>query len=408
MRRWERAEIVTTDPWKTYDLSQPLDTDYLSAFAGITPADRCHWQRARLFAQEVIPVINGHWDAAHYPAELVRRMGKLDLLTDGLEIPGHAVFSPIAAGLVAMEISRADGSMAAAAGVQGGLVLRSLKLFGTVEQQERYLEPVATGTLLGGFALTEPHHGSDSVSLETSARLQGDSWILNGHKKWIGNGAAGGITIVWARDQADGQIKGFVVEQQAPGYEATPVRGKGVLRAIEQAEIRLHEVRVPRSALLANATSFKDVSKALVDTRVNVGWSALGHALFVFEAALQYAKQREQFGKPLGAHQMVQERLAQMLAELTNMQLQCAAVAAEQSAGRLRPAQASLLKYHNTRAARRVAATARDMLGGNGILLENHVIRHVGDIEALHTYEGTESIQALILGRDLTGLSAFG
>ncbi|MGQ3384215.1 acyl-CoA dehydrogenase family protein [Glutamicibacter sp. TV12E] len=399
---------MTTDPWKTYDLSQPLDTDYLSAFAEITPADRGHWQRARLFAQEVMPVINGHWDAGHYPTELVRRMGELDLLTDGLEIPGHEVFSPLAAGLVAMEISRADGSMAAAAGVQGGLVLRSLKLFGTAEQQERYLEPVATGALLGGFALTEPHHGSDSVSLETSARLQGDQWILNGHKKWIGNGAAGGITIVWARDHADGQFKGFIVEQQAPGYEATPVRGKGVLRAIEQAEIRLHEVRIPRSALLANAVSFKDVSKALVDTRVNVGWSALGHALFVFEAALQYAKQREQFGKPLGAHQMVQERLAQMLAELTNMQLQCAAVAAEQAAGRLRPAQASLLKYHNTRAARRVAATARDMLGGNGILLENHVIRHMGDIEALHTYEGTESVQALILGRDLTGLSAFG
>jgi len=399
---------VSADPWKTYDLSQPLDTDYLSAFASATTADREHWQRARQFAQEVFPVINQHWENAFYPVDLVRRMGELDLLTDGLEIGGHAVFSPLAAGLVTMEISRADGSMAAAAAVQGGLVLRSLKLFGTAEQQDQYLEPIATGTLLGGFALTEPHHGSDSVSLETSARFDGKTWILNGSKKWIGNGAAGGITIVWARDEVDGHIKGFIVDQQAAGYEATPVRGKGVLRAIEQAEIRLHNVRVPDSALLAQARSFKDVSKALVDTRVNVGWSALGHALFVFEAALQYSKQREQFGKPLGAHQMVQERLAQMLAELSNMQLQCAAVASEQAAGRLRQAQASLLKYHNTRAGRRVAATARDMLGGNGILLENHVIRHVGDIEALHTYEGTESIQALILGRDLTGLSAFG
>ncbi|MGP9528734.1 acyl-CoA dehydrogenase family protein [Glutamicibacter sp. AOP5-A2-18] len=399
---------MATDPWMKFDLSTPLDTDYLSAFSSVTSADREHWTRARQFAEEVFPVINEHWDKAHYPVELVRRMGELDLLTDGLDIAGHAKFSPLAAGLVTMEISRADGSMAAAAAVQGGLVLRSLKLFATPEQQEQYLEPVATGKLLGGFALTEPHHGSDSVSLETSARKDGEEWVLNGNKKWIGNGAVGGITIVWARDETDGQIKGFIVDQQTHGYEATPVQGKGVLRAIEQAEIRLHEVRVPGTALLANATSFKDVSKALVETRVNVGWSALGHALFLFEAALQYAKEREQFGKRLGAHQIVQSLLAQMLSELTNMQLQCVAVAAEQAAGNLRPAQASLLKYHNTRAARRVAATARDMLGGNGILLENHVIRHVGDIEALHTYEGTETIQALILGRDLTGFSAFG
>ena len=397
-----------TDPWKTYDVDVALDIDYLSAFSALTDADRDHWMRARKFSHEVLPVINEHWDKAHYPVQFVRRMGELDLLTDGLDIPGHAQFSKLAAGLVAMEISRADGSMAAAAGVQGGLVLRSIGLFGSLEQQEQYLEPIASGSLLGAFALTEPHHGSDSVSLETSAQRDGENWILNGNKKWIGNGAAGGITIIWARDQDDGEIKGFIVDQKTPGYEATAVRGKGVLRAIEQAEIKLNNVRVPHSALLSNAKSFKDVSKALVETRVNVGWSALGHAQFLFEAALTYAKTREQFGKPLGAHQMVQERLAQMLAELTNMQLQCVAVAARQTAGTLLPTQASLLKYHNTRSARRIAATARDMLGGNGILLENHVVRHVGDIEALHTYEGTESIQALILGRDLTGFSAFG
>jgi glutaryl-CoA dehydrogenase len=398
---------LTRDPWQDYDLSSALDIDYLQAFGALDHADRVHWARARQYGEEILPVINEHWENGHYPLDLVRRMGQLDLFTDGLQIPGHAHFSALAAGLVAMELSRADGSMAAAAAVQGGLVLRSLRLFGTPAQQEQYLEPVATGQLLGGFALTEPHHGSDSVGLESSARKDGDGWILNGNKKWIGNGAAGGITLVWARDEADSQVRGFIVEQQAEGYEAVPVRGKGVLRAIEQAEIRLTDVRVPDSARLSEVASFKDVSKALVATRVNVGWSALGHAQFVFEAALQYAKQRSQFGKPLGAHQMVQERLAQMLAEITNMQLQCAAVAAVQEAGALKDTQASLLKYHNTRAARRVAATARDMLGGNGILLENHVIRHFGDIEALHTYEGTESVQALILGRDLTGFSAF-
>ncbi|KAD4059878.1 acyl-CoA dehydrogenase [Arthrobacter yangruifuii] len=398
---------MSAQPSTGYELAEALGTDYLGALADVPAADRAHWDRARQYAAELLPRINEHWDRAEYPLDLVRRMGELDLLTDGLQIPGHETMSPLAAGLVTMEISRADGSMGAAAAVQGGLVLRSLALFGSLEQQDRYLGPLASGELLGGFALTEPDHGSDAVSLETTARPDGDGWILTGHKKWIGNGASGGITIVWARDEADGQVKGFLVEQSAPGYSARVIGGKGALRAIHQAEIALDGVRVGPEAILPWAGSFKDVSRALVQTRVSVGWSALGHATAMFEAALSYAKQRIQFGKPLAAHQMVQERLAQMLAELTNMQLQCRAVTELQAADRMRPAQASMLKYHNTRAARRIASGARDMLGGNGILLENHVIRHLTDVEALHTYEGTESVQALILGRDLTGISAF-
>ena len=392
----------------TYDVVTPLDVDYLDAFGEATDEDRAHWDRARAYGREVLERIDGHWDRAEYPLDLVARAGELDLLTDGLEVPGHPVMSPLAAGLVAMEISRADGSMAAAAAVQGGLVLRALVHCASPEQQERYLEPVARGTLPGGFALTEPLHGSDSVSLETSARPDGaGGWVLNGAKKWIGNGAAGGITIVWARDTEDGQVKGFVVEQSTPGYEAEVITGKGALRAIHQAEITLTDVRVGDDARLPGVARFKDAARVLVATRVNVGWSALGHATAMFEAALAYARQREQFGKPLGAHQMVQERLAQMLDEVTAMQTRCVAVARLQAAGRLRDEQASLLKYACTRGARRVAQIARDMLGGNGILLEHRVIRHFADVEALHTYEGTESVQALILGRDLTGMSAF-
>ena len=392
----------------TYDVVTPLDVDYLDAFGEATDADRAHWDRARAYGREVLERIDGHWDRAEYPLDLVARAGELDLLTDGLEVPGHAVMSPLAAGLVAMEISRADGSMAAAAAVQGGLVLRALVHCASPEQKERYLEPVARGTLPGGFALTEPLHGSDSVSLETSARPDGaGGWVLNGAKKWIGNGAAGGITIVWARDTEDGQVKGFVVEQSTPGYEAEVITGKGALRAIHQAEITLTDVRVGDDARLPGVATFKDAARVLVATRVNVGWSALGHATAMFEAALAYARQREQFGKPLGAHQMVQERLAQMLDEVTAMQTRCVAVARLQAAGRLRDEQASLLKYACTRGARRVAQIARDMLGGNGILLEHRVMRHFADVEALHTYEGTESVQALILGRDLTGMSAF-
>ena len=392
----------------TYDVVTPLDVDYLDAFGEATEEDRAHWDRARGYGREVLERIDGHWDRAEYPLDLVARAGELDLLTDGLEVPGHAVMSPLAAGLVAMEISRADGSMAAAAAVQGGLVLRALVHCASPEQKERYLEPVARGTLPGGFALTEPLHGSDSVSLETSARPDGaGGWVLNGAKKWIGNGAAGGITIVWARDTEDGQVKGFVVEQSTPGYEAEVITGKGALRAIHQAEITLTDVRVGDDARLPGVARFKDAARVLVATRVNVGWSALGHATAMFEAALAYARQREQFGKPLGAHQMVQERLAQMLDEVTAMQTRCVAVARLQAAGRLRDEQASLLKYACTRGARRVAQIARDMLGGNGILLEHRVMRHFADVEALHTYEGTESVQALILGRDLTGMSAF-
>ena len=392
----------------TYDVVTPLDVDYLDAFGEATEEDRAHWDRARAYGREVLERIDGHWDRAEYPLDLVARAGELDLLTDGLEVPGHPVMSPLAAGLVAMEISRADGSMAAAAAVQGGLVLRALVHCAGPEQKERYLEPVARGTLPGGFALTEPLHGSDSVSLETSARPDGaGGWVLNGAKKWIGNGAAGGITIVWARDTEDGQVKGFVVEQSTPGYEAEVITGKGALRAIHQAEITLTDVRVGDDARLPGVATFKDAARVLVATRVNVGWSALGHATAMFEAALAYARQREQFGKPLGAHQMVQERLAQMLDEVTAMQTRCVAVARLQAAGRLRDEQASLLKYACTRGARRVAQIARDMLGGNGILLEHRVMRHFADVEALHTYEGTESVQALILGRDLTGMSAF-
>ncbi|WP_144825184.1 acyl-CoA dehydrogenase family protein [Micrococcus luteus] len=392
----------------TYDVVTPLDVDYLDAFGEATDEDRAHWDRARAYGREVLERIDGHWDRAEYPLDLVARAGELDLLTDGLEVPGHPVMSPLAAGLVAMEISRADGSMAAAAAVQGGLVLRALVHCASPGQKERYLGPVARGTLPGGFALTEPLHGSDSVSLETSARPDGaGGWVLNGAKKWIGNGAAGGITIVWARDTEDGQVKGFVVEQSTPGYEAEVITGKGALRAIHQAEITLTDVRVGDDARLPGVATFKDAARVLVATRVNVGWSALGHATAMFEAALAYARQREQFGKPLGAHQMVQERLAQMLDEVTAMQTRCVAVARLQAAGRLRDEQASLLKYACTRGARRVAQIARDMLGGNGILLEHRVMRHFADVEALHTYEGTESVQALILGRDLTGMSAF-
>ncbi len=396
-----------------YDVSDRLDTDYYAVFDDVPAADRAVWDRAKAFIDEVLPRMDGLWDRGEYDLDLARRLGELDLYNDGLVDDGLSYSSPLAAGLVNMEISRGDGSLGTIVAVQGGLALRSLALFGSETQKSRYLRAVARGQVLAAFALTEPDHGSDSVSLETEARLEGDEWVLNGAKKWIGNGSSGGITIVWARvtdpsdQEHDGKVRAFLVPQETPGYTGRPILGKASLRAIHQAHITMSDVRVPRDAVLPGTHSFKDASTVLYSTRSGVAWSALGHATACYEAALSYAQQRVQFGKPLAAFQMVQERLTQMLDELTAMQLYCRHMADLETAGELRPTQASLAKYHNTRAARRIAAVARDLLGGNGILLENRVMQHMADIEAIHTYEGTESVQALLIGRDITGVGAF-
>lgn len=389
-----------------YDVSQALDTDYFAVFDNLSPADREVWARARLFGQEALPVMNDYWDRADYPLHLLKRMGEMNLLADGIEVPGLETLSPTAAGLVNMEISRVDGSLGTVIAVQGGLALRSIAFHGSPEQKERWLGPLARGEEYGAFALTEPDHGSDSAQLATTAHRDGDDWVLNGEKKWIGNGSVGGVTVVWAKTEDDA-VRGFLVEQDTPGYEAQTITGKASLRAIFQAHIKLNNVRIPAHNVLPGTQTFKDTSKVLVATRLGVAWSALGHATAVYEAALSYSQQRIQFGKPLAKFQMVQERLTQMLSELTSMQLMCMQAATLDEAGKLRPTQASMAKYNNTRKARVLASMARDMLGGNGILLENHVIRHLLDIESIHTYEGTESVQSLLIGRDITGMGAF-
>lgn len=398
---------------ESYDVAQALETDYYAVFEDISAEERDAWARARTFVEEILPVIDDYWDRAEYNTGFAKRMGELDLFTDGIQHDGLTSLSPLAAGLINMELSRGDGSMGTILAVQGGLALRTLALFGSDAQKAQYLQPVASGDVLAAFALTEPDHGSDSVSLETEAcRQQDGSWVLNGAKKWIGNGSSGGISFVWARVQDAGAddhdaVRCFLVPQETPGYRGEPILGKVSLRAIHQAHITFDDVKLPAAAVLPGAKTFRDASTVLFATRSGVAWSALGHATACFEAALSYAKQRTQFGKPLVKFQMVQERLTQMLESLTAMQLYCRRLADLEASGGMRPTQASLAKYHNTRAARRIASVARDMLGGNGILLEHRVARHMADIESIHTYEGTESVQALLLGRDITGASAF-
>jgi glutaryl-CoA dehydrogenase len=377
-----------------------LPTDYFLMREQLDDDEWDVFLRARRFVDdEVLPVINDYWERAEFPWPLARRLAELGLVDHALP--------PLASGLVHMEINRGDGSLGTFLGVQVGLAMMSIAMLGSPEQKARWLEPLARVEAIGAFAMTEPDHGSDAVALETSARREGDTWVLDGEKRWIGNGTIADVVVVWARSTEDGQVKGFLVETDIPGYEATVIEGKGSARAVWQADIRLDGVRVREASRLPGAETFNDAGRVLVATRGTVAWGALGHAVAAYDVALTYAKDRRQFGRPLASFQIVQDRLVKMLAEVTGMQLYCMQLARLARAGRLSDTIAGLAKLNNTRKARGVIAEARDLLGGNGILLENHVIRHMADIEVLHTFEGTETIQTLIVGRDITGIGAF-
>lgn len=391
-----------------YDLwSDGVNIDPTGIFSELSEADAAWRAKARKFVlDEVKDDIHEYWDKADYPLHLVKKLGDADLLRDGLAIEGRQEMSPLAAGLINMEMARGDGSVATIIGVQGGLALRSVIYCGSPEQIAKYGIPMLAGELPGAFALTEPTHGSDSVSLETAARKVEGGYALSGEKKWIGNGSIGGVSIVWARDE-EGKVRGFIVHQEAEGYQAANIENKLSLRAIWQAHIRMDEVFVPDEDVLPEAKSFKDTSRVLFATRLGVAWAAVGHATACYESAVNYAKQRIQFGRPLAASQIVQERLARMQSELATIQLLVMQATKREASGELTGPQASLAKYTATRTARSIASNARDLLGGNGILTSNRVARHFADVEAIHTYEGTETVQALIMGRDITGISAF-
>jgi glutaryl-CoA dehydrogenase len=389
-------------------IGRSLGTDYFRIADQLTREERDYWRRTRDFVDdEVLPVIKGYWEHAEFPWPLVKAMAGLDITGDGIQGYGCPPMSPIASGLVHMELNRGDGSLGTFLGVQAGLAMQSIAQLGSEAQKQRWLPAMARLDKIGAFALTEPLHGSDSVALETSARRDGDEWVINGAKKWIGNGTLADVAVVWARDTADGQVKGFLVEKGTPGYTPTRIDGKGSLRAVWQAEIALTDVRVPAENRLPGADTFKDTGRVLAGTRNVVAWAALGHATAAYEVAVTYCRQRRQFGKPLVSFQIVQDRLVKMLAEVCSMQLYCLRLGRLIEEGRMTDTIAAIAKMNNTRKARQVILEARDLLGGNGILLDFHVIRHMADIEAIHTYEGTETIQTLIVGRDITGVGAF-
>jgi len=399
---------MTTEAMPYSHLGEALATDYFHVREQFSDEQWEHFIATRRFVdREVLPVINEYWESAELPWPLYRRLAELGLLGEDIEGYGCPGMSPLTRGLINMELHRGDGSLGTFLGVQSGLAMKSIALLGSEEHKQRWLPALAALDAVGAFALTEPAHGSDSVALETRARRDGDAWVLDGAKRWIGNASIADVVVVWARSDQDGNVKGFLVEKDMPGFEATTMEGKGASRAIWQADIRLDGVHVPEASRLPGAESFKDAGRVLVTTRTTCAWGALGHAVAGYDAALTYSKQRTQFGRPLCSFQIVQDRLVKMLAEVTGMQLYCMQLARLEATGRLTDTIAGLAKLNNTRKARYVIAEARDLLGGNGVLLENHVIRHMGDIEVIHTYEGTETMQALIVGRDITGVGAF-
>ncbi|HEX6676133.1 MAG TPA: acyl-CoA dehydrogenase family protein [Actinomycetes bacterium] len=387
----------------------PADADFYALELLLDEEDRALLHRVRGFMEkEVQPIINHYWTRAKFPHEILPGLAELGIA--GLPYRGYgcAGRSPLLDGMVAMELARTDPSIATFNGVHGGLAMGSVYLCGSEEQKRRWLPAMARMEQLGAFGLTEPEVGSGAArGLTTTARRDGDAWVLDGHKKWIGNASFADLTVIWARDVDDDQVKGFVVEAGTPGFETEELRDKIALRVVQNALVTLDGVRVPEANRLGHASSFRDTAAVLRMTRAGVAWMAVGCARGAYEHALAYAGEREQFGRPIAGFQLVQDLLVRMLGNTTASATLCARLSQLQAAGLAADEHASLAKAFCTARMRETVGWARELLGGNGILLEHHVGRFVADAEALYSYEGTREVNTLIVGRAITGHSAF-
>ena len=385
-----------------------ITSDFYDLEALLDEEERALLHRVRAFMDEQVqPVINEYWTRAEFPRHLIPAMAELRIAGtpyQGYGCPGRRT---LVDGMIAMELSKGDPSISTFMGVHGGLAMGSIYLCGSEEQKERWLPPMARMEVIGAFGLTEPDHGSDVArGLRTTCRRDGDGWILDGEKKWIGNASFADLIIIWARDVDTERVLGFVVEQGAPGFTAVDLEDKIALRAVQNAHITLDGVRVPEENRLQEAHSFRDTATVLRMTRAGVAWSAVGCSRGAYEHALRYALGREQFGQPIVEFQLVQDLLVRMLGNITASGAMCARLSHLQATGTMTDEQASLAKAFCTMRMRETVGWARELMGGNGILLENHVGRYVADAEAIYSYEGTREVNTLIVGRGITGASA--
>src|SRR5437870_9336909 len=382
--------------------------DYYNMEELLTDEECAARDRARHFVQEeVLSEIVPCHRAGKFPEHLIPRMGALDFYAPYLKEHGCAGLSQTAYGLIMQELERADSGLRSLASVQGALAIQAIHSFGSPEQQARWLPGLLSGKLIGCFALTEHGHGSDPGGMETRAKREGGHYILNGSKCWIGNASIADIKVVWAKDD-DGHVGGFVVEKDAPGFRASDIEGKFSLRMSRTSECWFENCRIARANRLPNASGLRAPLSCLSQARVGIAWGVIGAAIDCYETALAYAKSREQFGRPIAGFQLVQQKLVWMAQEITKAQLLALRLTRLMVTGSARPPQISLAKRNNVWMALECARKARDILGAAGITDHYSVIRHLLNLETVSTYEGTHDIHTLIVGRDITGIDAFG
>ncbi len=381
--------------------------DYYNIESLLTEEERLIRNTVRDFTdREVLPIIEEYYMKGTFPTQLVRRMGELGLL--GMTLPekyGGAGVSNVAYGLAMQELERGDSGIRSFASVQGGLVMYPIFIFGTEEQKQRYLPKLASGELIGCFGLTEPDYGSNPGGMLTKAEHTTDGYILNGTKMWITNGEIADLAIVWAK--LEGKVRGFIVETDSEGFSASLMTGKHSLRASITSELILEDVFVHENALLPKTTGLRSPLMCLNQARYSIAWGVVGSMMACYDASLDYAKTRIQFDKPIAAYQLTQLKLVNMLTELTKAQLLVLQLGRLKDSGEVKHTQISMAKRNNVEQALKIAQDAREIHGANGILAEYPVMRHLNNLQTVKTYEGTHEMHTLIIGEDITGISAF-
>jgi len=388
----------------------PIDGDFYNLSLKLTDEQREVQMKVRNFMEdEVQPIANDYWNRAEFPHDLIPKMAELNIAGIAYQGYGCPGMDFVTEGIIAEEVARVDVSISTFFGVHSGLAMGSIYICGSEEQKEYWLPKMAKMAKIGAFGLTEPDTGSGIAGgMETKCRKDEEgNWILNGQKKWIGNATFADIVIIWAAEEGTGRVKGFIVRKDNPNMTAEKMEDKMALRTTQNAIITLTNCTVPETDRLQNADSFKDTAKVLRLTRAGVAWQAVGCARGAYESALKYTKKREQFGRPIASFQLVQNHLVEMISNLTSMQTLCFRLSEMQDQGILKDEHASLAKVICSMRTRDIVSRAREVLGGNGILLEYDVARFVADAEAIYSYEGTKEINSLIVGRAITGYSAF-